>query len=59
MDHILMKNASEDLAKEWLLDFMNEMDEIEKFYNNKIEEIADRFINLQAKYLKKLDNDEE
>lgn len=44
-------------AQEWLTKFCAEVDEIDHFYNTKLTELATKFIQMQAKYLIKVDND--
>lgn len=56
--NLQLKTASEEQAHEWLLTLANEIDDIESFYKSKLEELIQKFILMQAKYLIKLENDE-
>lgn len=52
-----IKLISEQKALEWLRTIKGEISDIEKFYNRKLDELINKFIRMQARYLIKLEND--
>ena len=54
-----LKSDSEKRAEQWLIAFDTEISQIENFYKTKLEEIIASFIKMQAKYLMKLEHDEQ
>lgn len=53
-----LKVETEKRAEEWLIEFCTEVDDIESFYISKFNELVNKFIDMQAKFLVKLQVDQ-
>ena len=57
---VLKRMEADKLMKEWIAEFTTEVDEIDNFYTEKLDQYAQEFLDMQVKYLCKVayDNNE-
>ena len=53
--NVKIRSHSEEMMKKWVEEFTNQIDEIDNFYQSTFNELAKEFIDMQAKYLSKVE----
>lgn len=50
-------SASNEQMKQWIFEFIREIDTIDQFFVDKLQENVRKFINMQMEFLRKIDKE--